>query len=195
MKYFFFALFTLSLFLLADCQNNPTPAGASDYTAVSVPAITPAADPNKLREQIMTDYLSANKESKNSAPAYEASFNVIKTMKMHWGSQGDKEKAHIEQLVKDAMNFRLLFEVHQQRISQLDSLNTSISEGNVSLDEAQKKYVAIRTELLTAQGKMPAAQEKVQVVKTEFERDFPGAIKQWFNQVEQHNKLLKPRRF
>lgn len=184
MRYPVFASFALLLFLVAACQNTPTagsdPTSSSDpnYPPVSIAPIAPSDDPDKLREQIMTDFLAAKQESKKLAPAYEESFGVIKTMKMHWGTQGASEKEHIERLVQDAMKFRVLYEEHGRYAAQLDSLFLNVTNGTLKLEDAQSEYVEIRTKLLTAGGRLPTAQERVQAVKSEFERDFPGASRQ-----------------
>ena len=173
MKYSIFTLFALSLFLLARCQNN---TGSDTYGSESayVAPITPAADKNKLAEQIFTDFLEAQKATKKYASAQEETFQLIKTMKMSWASQTDTEKAHIEKLVKDAMEFYMDYEVQKAGVSKLEALSTQVMEGSIPMEEAQKEFLIVRKETLGAGGLLQAKLEKVNAVKVEWARDFPG---------------------
>ncbi len=173
MKYSIFSLFALSLFLLARCQNN-TGSETSNTESAYVAPITPAADKNTLAQQILTDFLEAQKETKKYEAAQEETFQLIKTMKMSWASQGDAEKAHIEQLVKDAMQFYMDFEVQKAGVSKLEALSTQVMEGGITIEDAQKEYLSIRKETLGAGGLLQAKLEKVNAVKAEWARDFPG---------------------
>jgi hypothetical protein len=173
MKYSIFSLFALSLFLFANCQNG-TGSGESGSETAYVAPITPAADKNTLAQQILTDFLEAQKESKKYAAAQEETFQLIKTMKMSWGSQNDAGKAHIEKLVKDAMEFYMDYEVQKAGVSKLESLSTQVMEGSIAIEDAQKEYLNIRKEALGAGGLLQAKLEKVNAVKAEWARDFPG---------------------
>jgi len=173
MKYSIFSLFSLSLFLLANCQNGPG-SGESGSVAAYVAPVTPAADKNTLAQQILTDFLEAQKESKKYAAAQEETFQLLKNMKMSWESQNDTDKAHIEKLVKDAMEFYMDYEVQKAGVAKLETLSSQVMNGSIAIEDAQKEYLSIRKEALGAGGLLQSKLEKVNAVKAEWARDFPA---------------------
>lgn len=181
MKYSVFALFALSLFLVASCQNNSGADGSgstSGNEAGALPSIEPSSDPNKLSEQIMTDYLEAKAFSKKFTPIYDTSFVVIKTMKMTGSPLGESERAKILPMIEEAMKFRLAYEEHQRCIEQLDSISIKISKEAITIEEAQKEYLNVRKRLGSSAAVLPAEQGTIQQVKSKFEQAFPGAVSQ-----------------
>ena len=180
MKYPVFALFALYLFALVSCQNNTSGSSTGselEVKSTNISTQAPASDPKALSEQILTDFLEAQKESKQYGPANAENFQMIKNMKISWGSQGDAEKAHIEKLVKDAMMFFETYQKHQECVVSLDSISTKLMAGTLPLADAQQQYVATRSELQIASGKLASGQEKMNAVKAEWERDFPELSK------------------
>ena len=181
MKYSVFALFALSLFLIASCQNNSGAdgSGATSGTETSaLPSIEPSSDPNKLSEQIMTDYLQAKAFSKQFTAVYDTSFVVIKTMKMTGSPLGESERAKILPWIEEAMKFRTAYEDHQRCIEQLDSLSIKISKEAITIEQAQKEYLAVRKTLGSAAAILPAEKGTIQNVQSKFEQAFPGAARQ-----------------
>ncbi len=176
MKYSVFALFALALFSLASCQNTPSDAYAEGASPIS--SVEPSADPKKLSEQILTDMLAGKKEVSKYAADHKATFELIRSMKVSWGSQGETEKAHIEKLVKDAMVFFEAYQIFDYSVNQLDSLSANVMAGTINLDEAQNKYKLVRKEMQKFGGRLQPGQEKVKAVKSEWERDFPELSKQ-----------------
>jgi len=173
MKYPVFALFALSLFFFSNCQNNnSTASGDSGSPAIEIPAITPADNPDSLSVQIVTDFLAAQKVSQQYTPAYTESFEFVKGMKMKWADQNDVGKAHIQNLVKDAVQFQFAYDAHKLHISQLDSLGGKISTRSIALEDAQKEYLNIRTKLLTEEARLPSTQAKLEGVRKIFNQDF-----------------------
>jgi hypothetical protein len=192
MKYSVIALFALSLFSLASCQNTASNSStqseaesqsggesesALELSPTNVLTEAPAAEPNKLSEQILTDFLEAKKASTKYAPANDENFQMIKTMKVSWGSQGDAEKARIEKLVKEAMMFYEVYQKHEQCIAALDSLSSKVMAGSIVLEDAQKEYVRLREQLKSSGGRLQSGEAKMKAVKSEWEREFPDLSK------------------
>ena len=92
---------------------------------------------------------------------------------MSWKDQGEAEKAHIQKLVADAMQFYTVYQKHELCTSQLDSLSANLMAGAVEVEVAQKKYTAIREELKGASARLQSGEERMKVVKDEWARDFP----------------------
>ncbi|MFN0213950.1 MAG: hypothetical protein ACKVT2_06810 [Saprospiraceae bacterium] len=180
MKYPVLALMALIVFALASCKNKPgstSPESALELKPTSISTVTPASEPNALSEQILTDFLEGQKESKKYAPANQENFELIKSMKMSWMSQGDAEKKQIEDLVKDAMMFFEVYQKHGEYVLQLDSLATNLMAGKIPVDHAQKEYLAIREQLQGVSGRLQTGEEKMRAVKSEWEREFPELSK------------------
>lgn len=173
MKHSIFALFALTLLTLASCQNTPS-GSASGTIPENISNATPAADPKLLAEQILTDMLAARKEAKNYAPAHEQTFELIKSMKMSYASQGDAEKEHIKKLVDDAMLFYQSFQTYKTTADNLDSISTQLLSHRLNLEVAQQEYVVARKQLQEAGSSLKSDHEKMLAVKSEWERDFPG---------------------
>jgi hypothetical protein len=95
-------------------------------------------------------------------------------MKMSWASQNDTDKAHIEKLVKDAMEFYMDYEVQKAGIAKLETLSSQVMNGSIAIEDAQKEYLNIRKEALGAGSLLQSKLEKVNAVKAEWARDFPG---------------------
>lgn len=175
MRYSVFALLALSLFLLANCQNNNNATASGDSNTpdnISIPVITPADRPDSLSVQILTDFLAAQKITQQYTPAYTESFEFVKSMKMKWGEQNDVGKAHIQNLVKDAVQFQFAYDAHMRHASSLDSLSGKIATGAIALEDAQKAYLNIRTKLLTEEARLPLTQAKLEEVRKTFNQDF-----------------------
>lgn len=178
MKYSIFALLAFSLQLLFSCQNNSTAdngGAAADPGTGTASSISPASDPNKLNEQILTDMLAGRAYSRQFTTVYEESFELIKRMKMHIGSQAEAEKAKIIQMVEEVMVFFLAYEQHRLATDKLDSLSTNLSAGQISVEDAQKEYIAARNKMNEAASKLPSGNATMQKVKGEFEQAFPNA--------------------
>jgi hypothetical protein len=179
MKFPVFSLFAFSLFLLASCQNNsgaPAAGGTTEAGAgtESVAPITLSSDPGKLSEQIMTDFLAARKDTREYTASYDESFEVIKTMKMAWASKDEAGKAKIQQLVEEAMKFRLDYEAIMVCTEQLDLLSQQLSRNEIKIEDAQKQYGELRTKMLAAQSRLPSEKGNVQSSKQQFDQAFPG---------------------
>lgn len=182
MKYSIFALFALSVFSLFSCQNNTpssadTPGATLETSPTNISDVAPASEPKKLSEQILTDFLEAQKMSKQYSPANAENFQMIKNMKVSWGGCNDADKAHIEKLVKDAMVFFELYQKHGQCVESLDSISTKLMAGNLPVEDAQKQYLSVRAELKAASERLQSGVEKMNAVKAEWERDFPELSK------------------
>lgn len=176
MKFPVLSLFALSLFLLSSCQN--TPATATDGSnaagaAATADPITMSSEPSKLSEQIMTDFLAGRKDSRQYIAIYDSSFNTIKTMKMAWASKDEAGKAKIQQLVEEAMKFRLDYEELMVCTEQLDLLSQQLGRNEISIEDAQKQYAGFRARMLTAQSRLPSEQGNVQNSKQQFDQAFP----------------------
>jgi hypothetical protein len=118
--------------------------------------------------------LAARKEAKNYAPAHEQTFELIKSMKMSYASQGDAEKEHIKKLVDDAMLFYQSFQTYKTTADNLDSISTQLLSHRLNLEVAQQEYVVARKQLQEAGSSLKSDHEKMLAVKSEWERDFPG---------------------
>lgn len=185
MKYPVLASFAFGLSLLAfSCQNSP--ASSSDASSTDISAgiaqtsssVTPASDPNKLSEQILTDMLAGKAMARKVAPTYEESFNVIKSMKLTGAPLGESERAKIMPFVQDASKFRSTLEAYQTCTDKLDSLSTWISTKKISIEDAQKEYLAVRDQMKEAEGKLPDELDQYQSAKKGFEQAYPNAVKQ-----------------
>lgn len=173
MRYPVFALLALLLFFFANCQNStPSASGDSNTPDIAIPAITPADNPDSLAVQIMNDFLAAQKVINQYTPAYTESFDLIKGMKMKWAAQNDVGKGHIQNLVKDAVQFQFAYDAHLRHTSQLDSLNNKISTRSIEIEDARKAYLNIRTKLLTEEARLPSTQAKLEEVRKTFNQDF-----------------------
>lgn len=120
----------------------------------------------------MTDYLSAKKEVAQFTAPYDQSLEVIKTMKMAWGSKTADGKAKIEQLVKEAMQFRLDYEAQMNSIEQLDALSNNITDGKISMEDAQKEYTALQARMKEVGARLPQGPGLVQNAKQQFDQAF-----------------------
>ncbi len=173
MKYSVFALLALSLFLFPSCQNNSSnPEATGALSTTTAEPGKPTAEQNNIREQIMTDFLAAKKETAQYTAAYDQSLETIKVMKMAWGGKSDADKAKIEQLVKEAMQFRLDYETQMNSVEQLDALSNNITLGNISMEDAQKEYKTIRARMQEAAARLPQGPGAVQSAKQQFDQAF-----------------------
>lgn len=119
--------------------------------------------------------LAGRAYSRQFTTVYEESFELIKRMKMHIGSQAEAEKAKIIQMVEEVMVFFLAYEQHRLATDKLDSLSTNLSAGQISVEDAQKEYIAARNKMNEAASKLPSGNATMQKVKGEFEQAFPNA--------------------
>ncbi len=181
MKYPIFALLALSLFSLASCQNNPSTVAsdsasnnAADNTADAAPSIQMSAEPSKLNEQVLTDFLAAKALTRQYTPAYDESMEAQKAFRKVLGSLGESEKVKILPLIREAMRIRISYDELQVSADNLDSLSTRIGAKTLTIEDAQKEYAVLRQQMYTAAGNLPKAQEALQAAKSEFERAYPS---------------------
>lgn len=189
MKYFIPAFLFGCLLTLAACQNNTTGDANSgpEYTGKGAPSTeAPSDDPNKLTQQILTDFLAGRAFSLGYKPTYEQSFELIKSMKIlaspmdqsgvpKANPMDEAGRAKIKSLVDEAMAFHMAFRRHYTCTESLDSLTTQYQAQQISTEDAQKKYASVRKKMSQEAAIMVQNEGVVEKVKGEFEQAFPGA--------------------
>ena len=78
------------------------------------------------------------------------------------------------------MQFTNLYEEHRMQTGNLESISIQLSEGKITVAEAQKQYETTRQAIQVATGKLPTPAEVNQNLKAsrgQFEQLFSGANK------------------
>ena len=191
MKYFIPAFLFGCLLTLAACQNNATgdANSAPEYTGKGAPSTeAPSNDPNKLTQQILTDFLAARAFSLGYKPTYEESLKLMISMKMTaapMDSAGNPksnpldaaERAKVTAMVEEVKAFHLAFSRHYECTESLDSLTTQYQEQQINTEDAQKKYAAVRTRMSQQAAIMVQNEGVTQKVRTAFDQAYPDAVK------------------
>jgi hypothetical protein len=178
MKYSIFALFAFSLQLLVSCQNNPTAdnsGAAADPSTGTVSSVSPASDPIKLNEQILTDMVAGRSFSNQFTPAYDGSFPEVVRIKLYLASQGESGIAKIPKFVEDIIKFQFTYREHRKCTDDLDALSTQLSAGQIGVEDAQKVYKTVRKQMAEAAARFPAEKVAAEKAIQVFDQTFPNA--------------------
>ncbi len=112
--------------------------------------------------------------SNQFTPAYEESFPEVVRVKLYLASLGESGAARIPEFVADAVKFQFTYKEHRECTDKLDTLSTQLSAGQVSVEEAQKTYKALREQMAKAAKRLPAEKEAVAKEKQSFDQTFPN---------------------
>ncbi|MBK6996203.1 MAG: hypothetical protein IPH31_15225 [Lewinellaceae bacterium] len=167
MKYPVFALFALSLFLIAACQGNE--AGNSNAAG---------ADPNNLNAQILAEVLASKALlTKFDSTFQETQLFVIK-MKQNISGLGDEKRAQVMKIHEGIRVFTDPYEYIGINIGQLETLSEKLGTGTVKVEDAQKEFETLQKQMQTYGEQLTSAKVDFAGLKAEFEQIFTEANQQ-----------------
>lgn len=165
-----FATWALCFFLVA-CQNKSTQNQSTESTekagedSNTISNVEPSSDYQTLNEQIMTDLIASRAYSRKFSADYDESLDIIRNMKMSLADKSDSERERLMKPIRDATNFRLLYEEHRRYSDMLDSLTVTLVDGRSTVESAKAVYKEVREKIRVAQSKLEDERKRYLEVK------------------------------
>ena len=183
-------LITITIMLLfATCKNNPTVPSTTetstlvDTTSASGIAAIPkplSSEASALKLQILTDFYAGRAVSHKYDSIYTQYMGLARNIKGSFDGAGSANTERLKKVMESLMAFTNAYEMHRQSTGSLDALATQLTEGKITLTEAQKVYENAKASMLAEAEKLPSqqtCQQSLRALNTEFEGIFSGANK------------------